>query len=289
MEAINNIFSDQAAGLRHLKQINPVQAIAVTAGKGGVGKTNVSVNLAIALAKQNKRVLLLDADLGLANIDVLLGIHAKQNISHVLDGTCALKDIILQGPGNIQIIPSSSGTQALTQLSTVEHAGLINAFSELVNDVDILIIDTAAGISDTVISFTSSSQENIVVVCDEPTSITDAYALIKVMSKGHDIRKFHILANMVRSSDEGYALFDKLNRVAGRFLDVTLDYIGHVSFDELLRKAVKQQKSVFEAYPSSNLAREFTRVAKKVASWPINNEVSGKTTFFLERLIQYAS
>ena len=148
---------------------HPVQVIAVSGGKGGVGKSNVSVNLGIALAQMGRRVVLLDADLGLANIDVLLGITANRNIQDVIAGDCDLRDVLVNGPGGIKIVPASSGTQRMTQLSTLEHAGLINAFSELGDQIDVLIVDTAAGISESVVSFLRASQELLLVVCDEPT------------------------------------------------------------------------------------------------------------------------
>lgn len=278
---------DQAHGLRAAQSQKPVQVIAVTAGKGGVGKTNISANLAVTLAKSNQRVMLLDADLGLANVDVLLSLHAKQNIADVIQGDCELKDIVVEGPSGIKVIPASSGTQTLTQLSHLEHAGLINAFNDFADDLDYLIIDTAAGISDSVMSFSRSAQEVVVVVCDEPTSITDAYALIKVLSKEHNVEHFHVLANMVQSTQEGRDLFAKLTRVTERFLKVTLDYMGHVSFDPYLRKSVKQQKPVANAYPSSTSAREFKKIADSVMHWPANLDCSNQSTFFLERLISH--
>ena len=177
---------------------HPVQVIAVSGGKGGVGKSNVSVNLGIALAQMGRRVVLLDADLGLANIDVLLGITANRNIQDVIAGECDLRDVLVNGPGGIKIVPASSGTQRMTQLSNLEHAGLINAFSELGDQIDVLIVDTAAGISDMVLSFSRAAQDVLVVVCDEPTSITDAYALIKVLSREHGVYKFKIVATRRR-------------------------------------------------------------------------------------------
>ncbi len=186
-----------------MNQPHPVQVIAVTGGKGGVGKSNVSINLSLALAELGRRVILMDADLGLANIDVLLGITSSRNIGDVLAGTCTLREVLVDGPGGIRIVPASSGTQHLTQLGALEHAGLINAFSELGDQLDVLIIDTAAGISEQVISFLRAAQEVLVVVCDEPTSITDAYALIKVMNKQHQVLRFRVLANQVRSEQEG--------------------------------------------------------------------------------------
>ncbi|CDZ78566.1 Flagellum site-determining protein YlxH [Legionella massiliensis] len=285
MSKVNRDASDQAAGLRNLARSKPVKVIAVTAGKGGVGKSNVSVNLAVALAQQGKSVLLLDADLGLANIDIMLGLHTKYNLSHVVQGLCHLTDIMLTGPHGIRVIPAASGTEYMTQLSAAEHAGIIDAFNELTDDVDYMIIDTAAGISDTVLSFARSSQELIVIVCDEPTSLTDAYALIKVMSKRYEWSHFHVLANMVRSTREGRELFNKLYRVAEQFLDVRLDYLGAIPFDERVHEAVKKQKPVLIAYPESNAAKVFLQLADTVEDWPYKQTLGGNTSFFLERLV----
>lgn len=276
-------IKDQAAGLRNLKR-KPVKVIAVTAGKGGVGKSNVSVNLAVALAQMNKKVMLLDADLGLANIDIMLGLHTKYNLSHVIQGVCHLSDIILHGPNGIRVIPAASGTEFMTQLSQAEHAGIIDAFNELTDDLDYMIIDTAAGISDTVLSFTRSSQELIVVVCDEPTSLTDAYALIKVMSKRYEWSHFHILANMVRHPKDGRELFNKLFRVAEQFLDVHLDYLGAIPFDEHIHQAVKKQKPVLISYPEAPASDSLRGMAVEVNHWPYKPLIGGNTSFFLERL-----
>ena len=285
MSKTNKSIKDQASGLRSLSRTKPVKVIAVTAGKGGVGKSNVSVNLAVALAQLNKSVMLLDADLGLANVDIMLGLHTKYNLSHVIQGTCHLSDIILHGPCGIRVIPAASGTEFMTQLSHAEHAGIIDAFNELTDDLDYMIIDTAAGISDTVLSFTRSSQELIVVVCDEPTSLTDAYALIKVMSKRYEWSHFHILANMVRNLKDGRDLFNKLYKVSEQFLDVQLDYLGAIPFDEHVHQAVKKQKPVLIAYPDSSASASLRELAEGVSNWPFKPLLGGNTSFFLERLV----
>jgi flagellar biosynthesis protein FlhG len=274
-------MSDQAASLRQQNTApRPVKVIAVASGKGGVGKTNVSVNLGVALAAQGKQVVLLDADLGLANIDVMLGLHPQHNLLHVIDGTHSLMDIMVEGPFGLKVIPAASGVQKMAELSTVEHAGMIQAFSELDQHIDVLLIDSAAGIADSVMSFSKAAQEVVVVVCDEPASITDAYALIKVLSREHDVERFHIISNMCRSVQEGRELFDKIALVCDRFLDVTLDFMGIVPFDEDLRRAVKQQRSVVEAYPRSKAATAFSHLAKKVEYWPVQKQPRGHMEFF---------
>ena len=282
-------LEDQATGLRRMVNPAPVRVIAVTGGKGGVGKTNISVNLGVALAELGRRVMLLDADLGLANIDVILGLHAKHNLSHVMSGECTLEEIMVTGPHGLKVIPGASGMQHMAELSPVEHAGLIHAFSEVANDVDVLLIDTAAGISDLVVSFSRAAQEQIVVVCDEPASITDAYAIIKLLNREHGINRFRILANMVKSVQEGRDLYNKMCRVTDQYLDVMLNYMGSIPYDDQLRKAVKSQKPVVEAYPRARVSQAFKNLAKKADNWPVPTGVSGDLQFFVERLIQFSS
>ncbi len=278
--------NDQAAGLRRMANPGPVQVIAVTSGKGGVGKTNVSVNLAVAMADQGRRVMLLDADLGLANVDVMLGLHPKFNLSHVMKGECSLDEIIVEGPQGIRIVPASSGIKDMAEMSPAEHAGLVRAFGEVGGNVDTLIVDTAAGISDSVVSFSRASQEIIVVVCDEPASITDAYALIKLMSREYGHHRFRVLANMTHSPSEGKELFNKITRVTDRFLEVTLDYIGAVPHDTYVRKAVQRQRAVVEAYPASKAAQAFKNLAQVVDKWPRAKAADGRLQFFFERLLR---
>lgn len=268
--------------------MHPVQVIAVTGGKGGVGKSNVSVNMSIALAEMGRRVVLLDADLGLANIDVLLGITAKNNISNVLNGEITLRDVMVNGPGGIRIIPAASGTQEMASLQPEEHAGLIRAFSTIGEQLDVLVVDTAAGIGDGVVSFVKASQEVLVVVTDEPTSITDAYALIKLLNKDHGLFRFRILANMVKTPQDGHNLFAKLTKVTDRFLDVALQYVGSIPFDDSVKRSVQRQKAVVEAYPRAKASIAFKSLAKKVDSWPLPTTPRGNLEFFVENLVMKA-
>jgi flagellar biosynthesis protein FlhG len=271
-----------------MNSLNPVQVVAVTGGKGGVGKSNVSVNLAIGLAEQGKRVVLLDADLGLANLDILLGLSVNRNISDVLAGEAKLSDVMVEGPAGIKIIPASSGTQQMANLGEVEHAGIITAFSELGDFMDVLIVDTAAGISKTVTSFVRATQEALLVVTDEPTSVTDAYALIKVLNRDCRMNRFRIVANMVKTPKEGQMLFNKLVKVTDRFLDVTLHYCGSIPMDDAVRKSVQRQKAVLEAYPRSKAAVAYRTLAQRVVNWPLPTTPKGNLEFFVERLIQGA-
>ncbi len=265
---------------------HPIKVIAVTGGKGGVGKTNLSVNLSIAIAEMRRRVVLMDADLGLANVDVLLGLKTKYTIADVLDGSRSLTEVLLNGPGGIRVVPASSGIQQMAELSAQEHAGLIHAFSELSDQLDVLVVDTAAGISDTVVSFVRAAQEVIVVVCDEPSSITDAYALIKLLNVEHGVFRFRVIANMTRSTQEGINLFTKLNTVCDKFLDVSLQYIGNVPFDENVRKAIQKRQPLLQFAPRTKAAVAIKGIAQKVDEWPVQNAPRGHLEFFIERLLQ---
>ncbi len=284
----NKMVYDQASGLRRLSQPSLTKVIAVTGGKGGVGKSNVTLGMAIAMARQGKRVMVLDADLGLANIDVMLGIRPKKNLGHVLAGECELRDAIVEGPFGIKIIPATSGTQSMTELSHTQHAGLIRAFGSLDDEMDVLLVDTAAGISDMVISFSRAAQDVVVVVCDEPTSITDAYALIKLLSREHQVQRFKIVANMVRSYREGRELFAKLTLVTERFLNVSIELVACIPLDDNVRQAVKRQKIVVEAFPKSPASLAICSLANKALTWPIPKTPSGHLEFFVERLLNRA-
>ncbi len=284
METVSS--NDQANGLYTMNNSKPVKVISVTGGKGGVGKSNVTLNIGISLCKMGKKVMIMDADLGLANIDIMLGLRVTQNLSHVIKGECSLDDIILEGPEGIKIIPASSGTKEMASLSDMEHAGLIRAFSSLTEEVDILLVDTAAGIADNVISFAQASQDLIMVVCDEPTSITDAYALMKILSIDHNLFRFRIVANMVRSAKEGRDLYGKLTRVTDQFLDVALDYVGSVPFDENVRKSVRKQRALVCEYPDSPASVSMKHLASKIVEWPIPSAAKGNIEFFMERLVQ---
>lgn len=276
---------DQAAGLRRMAQPRPVRVIAIASGKGGVGKTNVCVNMGISMASQGLDVMIMDADLGLANIDVMLGLHPKYDLSHVLRGEHTLEEVVCLGPQGIRVVPASSGIQQMAELSTVEHAGVISAFSELACSPDVLLIDTAAGISDNVITFSRAAQEVVIVVCDEPASITDAYALIKLLNREYGVYRFRVVANRVNSTQEGRNLYNKILKVTDHYLDTALDFMGIVPEDEYLKKAVQKQRAVVEAYPRSKSALAFKKLASKADNWPVPASAGGQLEFFVERLI----
>lgn len=263
----------------------PVKVVAVCSGKGGVGKTNVASNLAVAMGALRRNTCLLDADVSLANVDVLLGLQPRFNLSHVVNGEAGLESTILEGPQGIRIVPASSGNFSMTDLSPASHAGIIQAFAGLPDQPEIMIVDTAAGISPSVARFVQASQHPIVVVCDEPASLTDAYALIKVFSQNYGIDRFNIVTNQSRRRTSGQTLFDKLLRVTDNFLDVVLRHVGDIPQDEYLVKAVQQQRAVVDSFPKSPSGEAFRRLADRIDAMPSGRDSNGGIEFFFERLL----
>ncbi len=268
---------------------SPVQVIAVAGGKGGVGKSSVAVNLAISLAQQQQRVMLMDANLGMANIDVLLALDIDQNLSHVIESEVALNDIIVDGPCGIKVVPAASGIANMASLNNMQNTALINAFSSLPYDIDTLIVDTASGISNTMLTFCEAAREILIVVCDEPTSISDAVATIKVLNSDHNIHRFRVIANKVESSQQGLDLYNKLIRTADKAMDVLLDFTGSIPLDEQLRRSIREQCSVVDAYPRARSSLAFKKVASKVKRWPKPDSPDGRIEFFVERLIKISN
>jgi flagellar biosynthesis protein FlhG len=274
-----------SAKLARRSALRPVQVVAVTGGKGGVGKTTVAVNLATGLAALGRRTMLLDGDLGLANVDILLGLTPRFTLADVVAGTRSLDEVVIDTKLGFQVVPGGSGIADLASLSDAEHYGLIRAFSAIAPGLDTLIVDTAAGISPSVLQLSQACQSVLVVVCDEPASVADAYALVKVLSRKHGVGRFQILASMVRAKGAGKRLFDTLTRVTGQFLDVTLTYAGEIPDDPYLRRSVLEQRPVLAAYPSSPAARAFKFLAALVDNWELPTGARGNLEFFAERLV----
>ena len=245
----------------------PCRAIAVAGGKGGVGKSTVAVNLAMALSVAEHDVVLLDADMGLANVDVMLGLTPSRHIGHLLDGECTLEELLLPAPHGLQVVPAGSGTRRLAQLNNGEHAAIIRAFDELPRPPEYLVVDTAAGLADNVTMFAAASSEVILVVCDEPASLTDAYGLTKVLSRDYGVRRVRMVANMVRNEGDARALHQKLARVSDRFLEVVIDFSGWIPHDERLRQAIRRQCAVVDVWPSSRSSQAFKKLAELVDKW----------------------
>jgi flagellar biosynthesis protein FlhG len=238
--------------------------IAITSGKGGVGKTNIVANLGYALSKAGKKVLIFDADLGLGNLDVLLGLTPRYNLSHVIEGDKQLGDIVVSGPGNLKILPASSGIQELTKLTGLQKTALFHALNRLLSSYDVVLIDTAAGISSNVLYFSTLANEIMVVVTPEPTSITDAYALMKILSVKYQEKHFRLLVNQVKNAREADDVSRQLCLVANRFLDVAIDHFGSVLIDNKVKASVRRQQVVSEMAPMTQASRNFAELAHKL-------------------------
>jgi len=275
----------QSANLERFMNRKPIKVVAVCSGKGGVGKTNVASNLAVAMGARKRNTCLLDADVSLANVDVLLGLQPRFNLSHVVRGEADLESTILRGPNGIRIVPASSGSFSMTDLPSASQVGIIRSFGDLADQPEIMIVDTAAGITPGVARFVQAAQHPVVVVCDEPASLTDAYALIKVFSQNYGIDRFNIVTNQSRKSASGRSLFDKLMRVTDNFLDVVLRHVGDIPQDDYLVKAVQQQRAVVDIYPKSTSGLAFQELAKRIDALPAARDATGGIEFFFERLL----
>ncbi len=267
---------------------NGVRVISVTSGKGGVGKSNVVVNLAVALANEGKRVLVFDADLGLGNIDVLLGLRPTHNLNDVFSGKMRLSEILIEGPSGIRLVPAGSGLQKYTTLNRDDRLRLMDELESLEEDFDILIIDTESGISENVTFFNVAAQEILLLVSPDPTSIADVYALTKLLATRYEERHFKVLVNMARDTHDGLQVFKKLSSVVNRFLDVSLDYVGCVVRDERLAEAVRRQKSVIELYPLAAATHCFTTLARHLVLHPVAGRLRGNIQFLFRRSFEPA-
>lgn len=260
--------------------------LSVTSGKGGVGKTNVSVNLACALAKAGKRVVLLDADLGLANVDVVLGMTPKYNLFHLFHEGVSLSDVLMDTPFGFKILPASSGVSEMLSLTAGQKISLLEAMDELETSVDYLIVDTGAGINENVLYFNMAAQERLVVLTPEPTSLTDAYALIKVMQQNHEVHTFKILANMVPDMKTAKDIFVRLYKACDHFLTgVSLEFVGAIPRDPLVRAAVINQKPFFVSNAKSPAGVAIAELAQTIQTWDIPSTLDGNIKFFWKRLL----
>ncbi len=261
---------DQAERLRNIvKQQNSIKksqarVITVTSGKGGVGKSSVSINLAIQFAKTGKKVIIFDADFGLANIEVMFGAIPKYNLADMIFRGKEFKDIIVNGPMEIGFISGGSGIGGLASMTIDQVKFLVYKLKELEEFADVIIIDTGAGISDSVLEFVVASNETILVTTPEPTSITDSYALLKALNTKYDFGKgdnvINIIANKVDGYEEGKNLFNKFDLVVDKFLNIKLKFIGIIPYDSHMQKSVMQQKPVSIAFPNSSGAKAFENI-----------------------------
>ncbi len=240
--------------------------LAVTSGKGGVGKTNVVVNLAVALSRLQKRVAILDADFGLGNVDVLLGLAPPCHLGHLLDGERSIREIMVEGPTGVSIIPAGSGLQELTSLTRSQWDRLNAAFDSITDELDYLLIDTAAGVSDNVLELLTASQKVLVVTSLEPTAMVDAYALIKILTLTDSRKPIGLLVNGARDADEADLVFKQLDMAATRFLHRRLQYYGFIEHDPAVREAVLIQRPIVSHLPQSPASRSFRILASRISS-----------------------
>ncbi|ABX43054.1 MinD/ParA family protein [Lachnoclostridium phytofermentans] len=282
---------DQAEQLRRLvnQQTRPrgtARVITITSGKGGVGKSSTSLNLAIALSRLGNRVLILDADFGLANIEVMLGIRPKYNLADLMFQGKELKDIITQGPQNVGFISGGSGIAELTRLTKEQIMYLIEKMDYLDDLADIIIVDTGAGISDLVMEFVSVSSEVLLVTTPEPTSITDAYAVLKALYRRENFNKeetvIKLISNRIYTEEEGKEIYNKLNSVGKKFLDIEMEYLGGIPQDRAVSQAIMQQKPIIMAFPNSVAAKAINTLAERIHQGDIKipNETRGIKRIF---------
>lgn len=273
---------DQAAKLRDMMKMqikekkSQARIITVTSGKGGVGKSSVSINLALEFKKQGKNVIIFDADFGLANIEVMFGAIPKYNLADLIFKGKELKDIIVNGPMDIGFISGGSGINGLSNMTNDQVLYLIYKLGEIETLADVIIIDTGAGISDSVLEFVMSSAEVLLVATPEPTSITDSYALLKALNSRQGYSRenttIKVVANRVQNQDDGENLYNKLNVVVSKFLDVNLEYLGMIPIDNNMSKAVMQQKPISMAYPNSVASKAFEKLSEKLMNIQIEGD-----------------
>jgi flagellar biosynthesis protein FlhG len=261
------------------------QVLSVTSGKGGVGKTAVAANVAIVLARMGKKVLIIDADLGLANIDVVFGLTPQYNLNHFFAGEKSLAEIVIEGPEGVQILPAGSGIQSVTHLSADQRLRFLEAMDDFHGAFDFIIIDTEAGISENVTYFNVAAQEILVVTTPDPTAITDAYAIMKLLSTKFHERRFNLIVNAVTDQDEALDVYKKLTLVSNRYLDISIDYLGCIPYDKRMRESISKQTVMVELYPKSKISSSFEDLAENLTSVMQNVQPKGTPQFFWKRLL----
>ena len=264
-----------------------IRTIAVTSGKGGVGKTTISNNLSLSLARAGHRTMLLDADLGMANVDILLGIHPEITLLDVINGQHRLQDIVVVGPDNLQVIPAASGQLELATLDSSTCAGLVRALSEVGNDTDFLVVDTSTGISDSITTFCRASHDVLVVTGEEPASLNDNAALVRRLHTEHGITRFHLLSNMVENEHAARQAYSTFNQLLDDLHEVTVSYAGFVPMDAAVRQAAMTHTPVIDSYPKCRAAMAIRNLALRTSQWPPAHIAGGHMQFFIERLIKH--
>ncbi len=264
-----------------------MQIYSITSGKGGVGKTSLVCNMALCFARSGKRVLLIDADLGLANIDIVMGLKPRATLEDLFAGQAELADLLVEGPGGVMVLPAASGVQEMSQLTDDQILQFMGALDELDADFDVLLVDTGAGIGKNVLYFNAAAQDVLVVSTAEPTSMTDAYAVMKVLAQRHDVKRFHLLVNMVPDRKTALRVYRHLTSVADQHLpDVVIDYVGHVLRDPLVSEAVIERRLLLEGHPDSAAARCIHEIVDTLLADVEARPPSGSMQFFWRRLLQ---
>jgi len=265
---------------------NYPMVLSVTSGKGGVGKTNMSVNLAYTLSMAGKKVVLLDADLGLANVDVILGLAPEHNLFHLFHEDMTLDKILFDTPYGFRILPASSGVSDMVDLDRGQKLDLLDAMDTLEDEIDYLIVDTGAGINDNVLYFNLAVQERLLVITPEPTSLTDAYALIKVLKLHHGVERFRVLVNMVKDQKSAKDVYLKLLNACDHFLDgISLDLVGFVPYDPNVRNSVIAQVPFCHKFPKTAASVAVRQAAKKLDAWKVTPNTDGNIKFFWKKLL----
>jgi len=258
-----------------------MRIIAIASGKGGVGKTSISTNLAIHLMRAGKRVIVIDADFGLANVELMLGVTPRYSFNDVLTGIVTVEEALTTGPEGVKFLSGGSGLTSLSNVSDAQMAVLLDGFIQLDTMADILLIDTGAGISKTVTNFLKASDETVIVTTGDPTAITDAYVLIKTIAEGQDPEQLSlkIIVNKVENLAEGLDVFQRLQRVCTKFLGVKPLHLGSIPYDKYLVRAVKAQEPVSMLYPKSDSNRTIEEISKRVLNYSPVREATGVWQF----------
>ncbi|BCB26701.1 site-determining protein [Sulfurimicrobium lacus] len=279
-------MQDQAEGLRRLLSDDFVRIVTLTSGKRSVGKTTVLINLAVALARRGKQVMLLDEHQGKHSVVGMLGLTPYYNLTHVLRREQSLEQVMLSGPEGIMVVPSGRSVQELANLSASDMEWLVRSFAQLAQPMDVVLVDAVAGVAGNVLPLSLAAQELVVVVDPQPASMTDAYALIKVLNQGFARRNFHIVVNRVASPEEAGVVFSNMAKVAKRFLKVSLDFMGFVPQEEKIHRATQLGRTVVDAFPDSTAAQAFRDLAEKMEQWPHPAGEQGQMEVFMQRLVQ---
>ena len=267
---------------------NP-QVIVIASGKGGTGKSTLSINISMALAELGRRVAILDANLELPSIATLLNISPPYTITDLLEGRSSIREVIYNGPHGINLILGSSLPKSMRNLSPAHHFGIVNAFNALAKELDILIIDTAPGINNSTLNFIRASQDILLVTTNEPTAIASTNALINTLHSAYGLHNFKLLFNMTNNMHEGKKAFNTLQKLNNNNIGIFLTYAGHVHEHKSARIAASKGRILYEMFPKSDFTQDMKKLAQHIESWPLRETPSGNIEFFMDELINGSS